>query len=173
MCVDCRSGSFVFVPFCLFCRAFQARGIVKSDYYSTVKPVLDMLLSNDVNIIQLPCPESSYSGYNNGLSRLPAGLSAYETKEYIEHCLKISHEPIEQIKAIVAKGYVVKAIIGIENSPSCAVNYIYTNKGTVKRSGIFIKILMDELKNTGIEVTFLGLNRRRTKGIIENLKDVL
>ena len=42
-----------------------------------------------------------------------------------------------EIKNIINCGYDEIGILGIEQSPSCCVNYIYTNKGNEKRKGEF------------------------------------
>ena len=170
---DKNSTDFIFVPFCLMCRAFQAVGIVQDDYFLTIKPVLDLLIKSEINIIQLPCPESSFISYDRGLSRLPAGLKMYLTDEYTNHCLELSRNSLEMIKAIIKKGYNIKAILGIENSPSCAVNYIYSNKGMLKRSGVFIGILMRSLEEENITIPFMGINRRSTRKIIKALGSLL
>ena len=66
--MDNRSKKFVFIPFCLIAQAYQAQGIVKYEWKSSIKPIVDLLLNNDVNIIQMPCIGAEF---NNSLIREP------------------------------------------------------------------------------------------------------
>jgi len=77
--MDNRSKKFVFIPFCLMAQAYQAQGIVKYEWKSSIKPFMQLLLDYDINIIQMPCAESSF---NHSLIREPKGLSKYNTKEF-------------------------------------------------------------------------------------------
>lgn len=152
--MDNRSTYFVFVPFCLMAQAFQAQGIVKYEWKGSINPFIHLFIANDINIIQMPCIEANY---NNNLIREPKGISKYDTKEFNQHCEKLSLQVAEQIKE-VAKHYKVIAILGIEQSPSCCVNYIYTNKGMENRKGLFMEKLYEKINDLGIPI--IGINRR-------------
>ena len=160
MIEDLRSTKFVFTSFCLTCASFQANGIVKGKWRSSIVPVVQMLMKHDVNIIQLPCPEASFGGYMQGLARKPQGLKGYSTLEYQSHCETISDDVIQKAVGIIERGFRIAAFIGIENSPSCAVSHIYTNRGMLKRRGIFFEILHKRLLENNINVPFVGINRR-------------
>ena len=103
----------------------------------------------------MPCTEASF---NDSLIREPKGLSKYNTDEFNEHCQKKADQVIYEIKNIINSGYEVIAILGIEHSPSCCANYIYTNKGNEKRKGIFIEKIYDGLKEYNIPI--IGINRK-------------
>lgn len=169
MIEDKRSKEFVFIPFCLTCQAFQAQGIVRYNWKGMIKPVVDELIKHDVNMIQMPCPESKYGGYSEGLKRGPKGISQYDTPEFNKLCSKLASDTLDMIKAILDHNYRILAILGIEYSPSCSVKYQYTNKGMIHRSGIFIEHLKKLLSQEGIDIPFIGINR---KGINPSLKAV-
>ena len=61
--------------------------------------------------------------------------------------------------------------MGIEQSPSCCVNYIYTNQGMQKRKGIFIQKLYDKIKSYHIPI--IGINRKYIKKSLEELKEIV
>lgn len=170
---DKRSKRFVFVPFCVMCQAFQAQGIVKYDWSSSMSPIIELLMEKDVNMIQMPCPESSFHGYENGLGRNPAGLKYYDVEEYQEHCKKIAESVLDMINGIRKQGYIIVAVLGIEMSPSCAVSYIYSNKGMQKRKGVYFDILAKMCQEEGIDLTFVGVNRRNVKKSLEQLTMLL
>lgn len=165
---DNRSEYFVFVPFCLLAQAYQAQGIVKYDWRSSIKPFVNLLIDNDINIIQMPCAESTF---NDSLIRKPMGLSKYNTDEFNNHCESISKEVFDQIKLLIESNYKVIAILGIEQSPSCCVNYIYTNHGNENREGLFIEKLHDKVKEYNIPI--IGINRKYINKSLKQLEKII
>lgn len=163
-----RSKKFVFVPLCLLAQAYQAQGIVKYEWRSSIKPIVELLINKDINIVQMPCAEASY---NNSLIREPKGIIKYDTEEFNKHCVALTDETAKQVKNITNSGYKVIAIMGIEQSPSCCVNYIYTNKGMQNRMGLF----MEKLKENLIEenIPFIGINRKYIKKSLKELEKTI
>lgn len=153
--VDNRSKYFVFVPFCLLAQAYQAQGLVKYEWKSSIKPFVELIIENDINMIQMPCAESSF---HNQLVREPMGLKKYDTEEFNIHCEKLAEQVANQIKEIIKSNYKIVAILGIEHSPSCSVNYIYTNHGNINRKGIFMEKLYSKIKK--YDVPIIGINRK-------------
>ena len=153
--MDNRSKKFIFIPFCLMAQAYQAQGIVKYEWKSSIRPFMDLILDHDINIIQMPCAETEFK---NSLIREPKGITKYNTKEFNEHCKILANKVTKQIKDLIESNYEIVAILGIEQSPSCCVNYIYTNKGTEKRMGLFIQELYENTKELNIPI--IGINRK-------------
>lgn len=166
--IDNRSEYFVFVPFCLLAQAYQAQGIVKYEWKSSIKPFVSLLVDNDINMIQMPCAESTF---NNNLIRKPMGITKYDTEKFNIHCENLAHEVANQIKQLIESNYKVIAILGIEQSPSCCVNYIYTNHGNEKREGLFIEKLHDKIKEYNIPI--VGINRRYTNKSLKQLETII
>lgn len=165
---DNRSKYFAFVPFCLLAQAFQAQGIVKYEWRSSIKPFVNILLKNDINIIQMPCAESTFNG---NLIREPMGLTKYNNKEFNMHCELIAEEVANQIKKLIESNYKVISVLGIEQSPSCCVNYIYTNHGMENRMGIFMEKLYNKIKEYNIPI--IGINRKYINKSLKQLEDVI
>lgn len=170
--MDNRSNKFVFVPFCLMCQAAQAQGIVKYDWKSSIKPIMNLIIENDINIIQMPCVESEFDNFNNFV-REPKGLKSYDTLEYNNHCEEIANKVSNQIKIISDSGGEILAILGIENSPSCAMNYIYTRKGMLKRKGIFMEKLYQKLEEYDMNIPMIGINRRFVNKSLKELDKII
>lgn len=166
--MDNRSKRFVFIPFCLIAQAYQAQGIVKYEWKSSIRPFIDLLLDYNVNIIQMPCAESEF---NNSLIRKPKGISKYDTIEFNKHCEELANKVSNQIKNLVSSNYEVIAILGIEQSPSCCVNYIYTNKGMEKRMGLFMQKLYENIKILNIPI--IGINRKYINKSLKKLEKIL
>ncbi len=166
--MDNRSKNFIFVPFCLMAQAYQAQEIVKYEWKASIKPIMKLLIEKDINIIQMPCTESTF---NDSLIRKPMGLSKYNTKEFNEHCEEKANIVANQIAEIEKAKYNVIAILGIEQSPSCCINYIYTNKGMEKRKGIFMEKIYEKIKDKSIP--FIGINRKYIKKSVNALEELI
>ncbi len=166
--MDKRSKKFVFVPFCLLAQSYQAQGIVKYKWTSSIRPFIDLLMDYDVNIIQMPCTEATY---NNSLIREPKGLSKYNTKEFNKHCEIKAQEVINNIKELIISGYEVLAVLGIEQSPSCCVKYIYTNNGTKNIKGLFIEKIYNGISEYNIPI--VGINRKYINNSLKELEKIL
>lgn len=165
---DNRSKYFVFVPFCLLAQSYQAQGIVKYEWRSSIKPFVNLLIDNDINIIQMPCIEASF---NNNLIREPKGISKYNNDDFNAHCEKLASEVAEQIKNIIEANYQIIAILGIEQSPSCCVNYIYTNHGNEHRQGLFMEKLSNKIKDYNIPI--VGINRKYINKSLKKLENII
>lgn len=170
---DQRSRKFVFVPFCLTCQAFQAQGIVRLGFSSVIKPILDELLRHDVNVVQMPCPESRLYGYENGLARTPKSFKAYATPDFLAVCEQSAEEVVHMMKGILANGYEIALVLGIEFSPSCSVALQYSNRGAFRQPGHFMVALRKRMEEKGISVPFLGINRRSVNASVRRIDSLL
>jgi predicted secreted protein len=170
---DNRSADFVFVPFCALAQAFHAQGLVKYEWGGNLRPLLQLLLHYDVNIIQMPCLETLFHGYADGLRRAPAGRKYYDTPEFHALCTKKAEEVMSQILALRQNGYRVAAILGLEHSPSCAVDLQWPPRKGETRNGFFIQALRALLKKEGLNVPIIGINRRGMQRTIERVEEIL
>lgn len=157
--MSCNHKRIVVVPGCMLCPGFQANNTEENIVWA--RELLRLLLQYNVGIVPACCPEVSFEGYDKGLNRLPHGISYYEKiPEFVSYCELLSKNLAQQIVSFDKQGYTVCAVIGIEHSPTCAINYMYTKAGTVRRKGIFYQFLADKLKADGVEIPFIGINRR-------------
>ena len=170
--MDNRSKDFIFVPFCLLSQAFQAQGLVKYEWRGTLRPIMEELIKKDVNIIQMPCPETLFFGIKDGLKRKSLGIKYYDTPEFRKHCLSLAEGVVKMIEDIIQAGYRVIGILGIEYSPACAVELQYTPRGTIHKRGIFINELRKLLEEKDIAIPFVGVNRRGIKKSIEKIREL-
>ena len=166
--MDNRSNKFIFVPFCLMAQAYQAQGIVKYEWKSCIRPFVDMLMDYNINIVQMPCAESEFK---NNLIRKPMGITKYDNMEFNDHCENLANSVSKQIKNLISANYEVVAILGIEQSPSCCINYIYTNKGMEKRMGLFMQKLYEKIED--LNIPMIGINRKYINKSLKQLEEVL
>lgn len=165
---DNRSKKFILVPFCLLAQAYQADGIVKYEWKSSIKPIVELLIDNDINIVQMPCSEADYGPI---LLRKPQGISKYNNEEFNKICEDNAEKVFKETTKILQSGYEIIAVLGIEQSPSCCVNYIYTNKGMEKRMGLYMEKLYNKIKKYNIPI--IGINRKYINKSYNLLKDII
>lgn len=170
---DNRSNKFIFLPFCSLAQAFHARGLVKYEWTSVLTPIIREIINSDINIIQMPCPESLFPTLEEGLNRQPLSYSHYNNDLFRQHCHTLAKNVLKQIKTLQNEGYKIVCILGIQFSPSCAIDLQYTNKGNIKLSGIFIQELKGLLKDEKISIPFIGINRRGIKPSLDRLKKII
>lgn len=155
------SNKIVLVPGCLLCPVFQVKYDEEKIHWRN--EILLSLSNVGVGIIQMPCPEVLFGGIEHGLLRKPHGIRYYEKNPgFKQHCTDLANETAQQIISLANRGFQTKAIIGIENSPTCAVNRIFTyGVGSELRQGLFIGELSRILEENSLEIPFVGITRHK------------
>ena len=161
-----RSNQFVFVPFCALAQAFHAKGLVKTEWSGSITPIMQLLIERGVNIIQMPCLETAHEG----LSRAPQGRKHYNTHAFVGRCNKAALEVGRNVKAILKETGGSVLILGMEHSPTCAVDVQYPRKRS-EATGFFIAELKRRLKD--FDVAFIGINKRGIGPTLERIKAAL
>ena len=137
-------------------------------------PFMELLMRYGVNPVLLPCPESSFGGFGSGLQRGKHGIDYYEGMEgYRDHCLCLAKESAEMILEMRAGGFRMICLLGIEHSPTCAVSYMYSHKGMLKRAGMFYEALLGELRTEGIDIPQIGINRTYPRKALYSLETAI
>jgi hypothetical protein len=98
---------------------------VAKHFAGMVKPVVEFCMRNDVNIMQMPCPETMCG--SGGLGRSPRGKAWYEQNGLRQTSEELARGQADYVAKLLAAGIDVLGVIGIDFSPACAVNYL--NKG--------------------------------------------
>lgn len=159
----------VFVSGCLLCPSLQAGDREKNRSWS--EAFRTVWEKYPVNLMQMPCPEATFSGGLAGLGRTPHGIHYYEKLDgFRAHCTRLALETVNQLMSFQQAGYEVAAIVGIEHSPTCAVNYMYTHQGTVRRAGLYLDALMNLLSVEDINIKYIGVNRHFPHKAISELE---
>jgi len=158
---DKRSKKVAVVSHCLLNQNAKVNGF--AFYPAMIKTIIDILYSKDFGILQLPCPETTFSG----LRRWWQVREQYDTPEYRAHCRRILQPVINQISEYQKEGYEV-VIIGVDGSPSCGVRFSgsskewggapeipreqMTNYPTTNKPGIFMEELIAMIKEAGLKM---------------------
>ena len=85
------------------------------------KKFMHLAIDNDIQLIQLPCPE--YTMY--GAKRWGHVSDQFDNIFFRKHCRKILEPIIDQLKEYLANEdrFEVLGFIGVDGSPSCGVDY--------------------------------------------------
>lgn len=162
----------VFVPGCLLCPSLQAGGRGKNETWP--EKFRAVWGKYPIDLVQMPCPEARFPTGLSGLGREPHGIQFYEMLEgFQEHCVCLAQQTAEQLLAFQRAGQRVVAVIGIEHSPTCAVNYMYTRQGTMHRAGLYFDALMRAMETAGVETIYIGVNRRFPNKAVSLLKKAI
>lgn len=123
-------------------------------------PFIELLMKHEVDIIPMPCPESAFGSIPSGLQRGKHGIDYYlSLNGYQEFCMRLAEQSAELYEDMFLGGYHFICMLGVEHSPTCAVNYLYSHHGMLKRSGIFWGLLQEKLGLCSLTIPQIGINR--------------
>lgn len=134
--------------------------------------IVEGLLKNGFGIIQLPCVEQSCFGINRwGQVKEQVDFPAFRAK-----CRFLLQPIIEQVLDFYENGYEISAIVGLDGSPTCGVNYTCTGKwggeigegydlpakieslGILREPGVMMEVLKEMLEEMHINARFLSID---------------
>lgn len=160
------------IPPCMLAPGLQAEAGRENCAWR--EPYLRLMLQYQIDMIPYICAEASFQGYHNGLSRKPHGIDFYRKLEgYEAHCRILGVKCAEEIHALHMGGYHFLAVLGIEHSPSCAVNYMYTHQGMKRMPGMFMAFLKSSMDEHEITIPFIGINKRYPEKSLNMLEKIL
>lgn len=161
----------ILVPPCLLAPGLQAEANSNTSNWGI--PFVEVALKNNIDIQVLPCTESLFGGAGVGFTRRKHGIDYYSNiPGYSSFCAKKATEAVEEIRGL-SRSYDVIAIFGVEHSPSCAINYMYSHHGMLKMSGLFKQVLQERLSEENIIIPFIGVNRNHPRKALVEFKALI
>jgi len=148
----------------------MAEGVVRH-HPAIMRPVVEFCLANDINIVQMPCPETQCAA--GGLGRQPHGKSWYERNGLRDTAAAIAAGQLDYMERLRAAGIEILAVIGVEFSPACAVTFLNKGRSIVRDEGIFIEELRKGMAERGLEVAFIGVAAKWERRIERDLRALL
>ena len=179
---------FVVISHCLLNPA--ARVHLLGQRFTLAKKVCDYLLSRNIAIIQLPCPEFTAMGY----WRNPQGRQQYDNVFFKKHCREQLDTYVDMICELRNNDNIPLCYIGIQGSPSCSINWgkhkvnkyktesmIADDKSSEEPGvyGVMTAVLDELLKEKGIDLPYLeapvkeNLQSSIAKAFFNQLDDLL
>lgn len=146
--------------------------------------LIKYLIDNGYGIIQLPCPEMSM----HGVKRWGHVKEQFDTPYFRKKCREIFDPVLEQIVDYTDKGYKIKALIGIDGSPSCGVYKTCSSRlwggevgcqygiedkikdlKEVEEKGVFIEEIQSLLLEKKIKIKFIAVDEANPNASIDNI----
>lgn len=144
------------------------------------KDFISYLFNNDIEVIQLPCPEFTYYGGR----RFGQVKEQFDTPFYRAHCKKLIKTFLDQIEEYQRNGHHIVGIFAIKGSPSCG--FKHTTSGPswqgeisslneeslkdvnlVQGTGVFIEEL---IKNLPKDINIVEVDEENIQKTIEECK---
>jgi predicted secreted protein len=161
-----RRQQVAFVCHCILnqsTRAWWGAGGAKREK-GMVSEVVSTLMSHGVGMVQIDCPE--FSLYGN--PRPPRSRDEYDTPEFRRRCREIAASACDAMENLKEKGrdprVDVIAVVGVENSPSCGVEWTTrTIDGESRASrgrGLLIEAVEDEMRQRGLDAPLIGVSMK-------------
>lgn len=167
---DVRSRRCVFVSHCMLAQCVMAEGVVRH-HPAMMRPVVEFCLSNDINIIQMPCPETLCAA--GGLGREPHGKVWYERNGLRETAAGLAKGQLDYMERLRAAGIDILGVIGVDFSPACAVTFLNKGRSIVRDEGIFVEELKKGMAERGFALPFVGVTPKWEKRILRDLQALL
>ncbi len=106
---------FVLVPHCLLNPGTRVH--VLGHGFNLTQNITNYLLSKQIAIIRLPCPEFTAMGY----WRNPQGRQQYDNIFFKKHCIKELTPYVDMICELTQNNHTPLCYLGIANSPTCSI----------------------------------------------------
>ena len=163
---DCRSYRFVVVIDCILNQNSRDSGAAK--FAAMNWSVLALCEKYQVGMVQMPCPEIAFLGFQRNR---PPGTSireALDTPAGRTSCRKLSIELIHRVEQLIQQEAHFLAVIGGNpESPGCAVHF-ETNDSAL-HSGVLMSELKDELDKRNIIVPIIAMRDFEQSLLAEDL----
>lgn len=136
--------------------------------FENKKKLLNKLINDDIQIIQLPCPEFLLYGHK----RWGHVKEQFNNPFFKNKCEEILKPIILQLQEYQNNNIEIIGVIGIDNSPSCGIHYTCSSQNyggeltdnhldckIISESGIFMEVFKNLIKdNLKKEINFYDLN---------------
>lgn len=157
-----KNRSTVFVSGCHLCPSLMARPPTGGEYLAP--PLVKWAQDNDIEIIQMRCPETEYSGSE----RQPKGRAYYnKALGFRALCVEIAAFEANRIEEY---GNVI-AVIGVTTSPACGTNF--GGKNPYQPSGIYMEELKWETEVRGLNPKFVSIWPRHPHKMAQHLASLV
>ena len=160
-----KRRDFVIVSHCLLNP--HSRVHILGKQFNLPKQICSFLLSNNVAIIQLPCPEFMAMGY----IRIPQGKKQNNNIMFRQLCNNLIEQYILMVEELIQNNHHLLAYLGIQGSPTCSIHWgkHKTNKYQTEsmiesdsspnkypeQLGVLSEILYERLESLHLDIPFL------------------
>ena len=164
---DNRSRQLIVIIECILNQ--NARDAGAATFPAVSWSILQLCNEYNVGILQIPCPEINFLGFDRKREKGQSIKDALDTQDGRNCCRKISIDIVDRVENYLAQGYKIISILGGNpRSPGCAVHY---KEGKLSiASGVLMLELQYELLNRRIEIPFKGIRDYDSKMFAQDIR---
>jgi predicted secreted protein len=161
---DRRSRRIIFVAHCILNQ--NAKLDRCALYPGAILEVSRLLVESGVGILQIPCPELQALGLGRQARQgNQASIEEEDTrirlrmeeKESRQVCRQIARLVLHDLEEYSRNGFQIVGLVGVNGSPSCAVEVTWEADAEKAGPGILVGILRDEMLNRGLLCPCIGI----------------
>jgi predicted secreted protein len=161
---DARSKRILLVAHCLL---NQNAKLDRCAFYpGVIREAAQLILDSGVGIVQMPCPETLCLGLDRQAD--PAALPSVEAEDTRiairmqepiarKKMQQMAAELVYQVEEYRKNGFEVLGVVGINGSPTCAVERTWYADTPQEGPGVFIQMLQEALAERGISLQMRGM----------------
>ena len=159
-----RSKKVVLLAHCVLNQNAKVDGLAKEP--GLALPIVTVLFSHRLGVIQLPCPEIAMAG----VRRWWQTKRQYDIPSFRRYCREQAVAVVDQMEDYHQNGYEIVAILGVDGSPTCGISFCGTDADLggpphipdqsppLEQKGILMEELTAEIVHRGLpEPRAIGL----------------
>ena len=177
---DNRSKSIIVVAHCLLNQNSISDGT--ADFPSQFRALIDLIMTHNIGLIQLPCPELTCLGLDRR-DKLGGTRPLLQENSRIRNLLgepgnveqlRLKAEEVaSHIQEYESYGFKVLAVIGINRSPSCGVETTSKDGHEVAGHGVFIELISEALQQKGQTIKLMGVKTSESEESVRKLRQFI
>jgi predicted secreted protein len=161
---DKRSKRIVLVAHCILNQNVKIDGCAY--YPGVMREAAELLLASGCGIVQLACPELMHLGLDRQVERQsPRTIESEDTRVARLMtgsagrllCRRIAEHAVYQVQEYSRNGFEVVGMLGINGSPTCGVETIWSEGQEEQGRGVFIQELDRACQNLGLLLPTKGI----------------
>ncbi len=177
---DKRSKKVILVAHCVINQ--NAKLDRCAHYPGALMEVVSTLLGSGVGIIQMPCPELVCLGLDRGVeiganpsveeedTRIGARMRRSDAQRV---CRKLADDIVYQIDEYKRNGFEILGLVGINGSPTCAVESTWSDGGEKTGPGVFVQLLTERLEKRSITLPMKGIKAVEPEKAVAAVRELL
>lgn len=180
-----RGKKIVLLSHCILNVNAKVAGL--ANYKSGLIDLMQALLNGGYGLIQLPCVEMDMCGVN----RWGQVKSQLDHPHFRSRCRELLEPIIYQVEDYYNNGYEIAAVIGIDGSPTCGVNYVAEGNWSGEigeeygleaklaslrsdtTAGIMMEVLMQMLDEIGVSCPFYAVDEHTPEASCQQIIEAM
>jgi predicted secreted protein len=177
---DNRSRRLIITSHCLLNQNSISDGT--ADLPSQFTGIIQLLMTQNIGIIQLPCPEllclgldrQDQEGANRELLKENSRIrNLLQQEKNIKILRAKAEELIYQIEQYLKYNFEILGLIGVNRSPSCGIETTSIDGKEQPGKGFFMKIIDEELQKRNLSIKMLGTKTSEVEASLQKVRELL